>query len=702
MKQWFTAKELAEAKLPSMPSSQQGVTLRARQLGWEAQPRLGRGGGFEYHINNLPLEARKALESHMAGELLTRGVEPAQSLAPAVTTFGNLPLTEKQRNAADARVTIVNAVNALHSQGVGKKEAIITMLTHAKVGELALSNPSLDKALRMAKGRRGNGSPYPSLRTLWRYLGMDGRAIVPKKRQPDPIPVWANDFLECWQRPEKPSISAAYEEFVANWRSEGEVPSVWAVRRFLKKMGTIAKSHGRMGPRERKNIMPFVRRDFSKLLPADVYSADGHTFDGEVQHPIHGRPFRPEITTWIDIATRRVVGVSVALAESSIAVLDSLIDACRKAIPAVIYVDNGSGYCNALLKDEATGVIARLGSTMTHSIPYNSQARAVIERVHQTLWTSGAKTLPGYIGADMDPEARQNQFKKSRKAIKADGVQPVMGFPEFMEWVQARVAWYNDRSHKTLQQTETTSLVGETPNERWQHFLESEGWEPTTLTGDQAAQVFRPRVTRKVIRGEIQLFANRYFSQELTEWHGEEVQVAYDLNDANYIWLFDQEHNRLICRAEWNANSTDYFPIPFVEQAREKRFEGRLRRNDAKRQEIEEERRGQSLLEHDDSVSLGALGTINGELIRAHSRKSQQLPIEEEIVPLSRFDAMTSEDRYALYHEYLRGERPIEDDAREWVRIYPGSSEYRSKKRRDEYFESQGPVDATHQTPKNH
>lgn len=698
MKQWFTAKEFADAKLPGMPKSEAGMIKKAQRESWESQQRMGRGGGFEYHISNLPTEARKALESHLAGTLLTRAVEPAKQLAPATTTFGNLPLTEQQRAAADARVTIVNAIESLRAQGITQQAAMNTLLTHADLGELAISNPTLDKALRMAKDKRGRGggSPYPSVRSLKRYLAKDVKTMAPRKRQPDPVPAWANDFLMCYLRPEKPSVVAAYEAFVTNWQGEDQPPSIHAVRRFIKKMGKVARSHGRMGPRELKNIMPFTRRDFSKLLPADVYSADGHTFDGEVQHPLHGRPFKPEVTTWIDIATRRVVGVSVALAESGIAVLDSFMDACRKAVPAVNYVDNGSGYCNAMLKDEATGVMARLGTTMTHSLPYNSQARGVIERVHQTIWVSGSKELPGYAGKDMDQEARQNQFKLSRKAVRQGGKMPLMAWADFMEWVHARVEWYNNRPHSTL--PKITTVDGKrrhaTPNEHWQSFLD-QGWEPVSLSGDEAAQIFRPRVTRKVLRGEIQVFANTYFSQELTEWHGEEVQVAYDLNDAESVWVFEPERGYLICRAEWNANRTDYFPMSFIEQARDKRYQGRIRRKQVQLQEIEEERRGRPVLEHNESLNLGALGSINGELIRRQTSKQAQPVVEPEITPLSRFEQMTPDQRYQLHRAYDRGDQPVPESDQRWFESYPKTAEYRSMRRREEESEEWGPAAAT-------
>lgn len=685
--QYLTANEIAKG----LRVDRTTIQRRATREGWEGQKRLGRGGGYEYHISNLTLEERQALEAKIASDLLTRQGDEPHLLKPVTAALPNVPMTYKQRAAADARVTIVNAIATFKAHGISQSAALTTILTQAETGQLSEQSPTLDKALRMAKDTRGRGghSPYPSARSLKRYLSKDLKELAPKKREKDMVPPpWANAFLACWQKPEKPSVEHAYRQFLDAWNSDEQPPSIHSVRRFLKKMGSVAKQAGRMGPRELKNIMPFVRRDFSSLLPGDIYSADGHTFDAEVQHPLHGRPFRPEVTTWIDIATRKAVGVSVALAESSIAVLDALIDSCGKAVPAVIYVDNGSGYCNAMLKDEATGVMARLGSTMMHSLPYNSQARGVIERVHQTLWVDGAKSLVGYMGADMDREALHQQFKLSRQAMKG-GRQTLMPWASFMEWVHQRMDWYNERPHSTL--PKITDASGKrrhlTPNEAWNQHT-AQGWEPLTLSGDEAAQIFRPRVTRKVLRGEIQVFANRYFSHELTEWHGEEVQVAYDLNDPQYIWLFDQEHDRLICKAEWNANRTDYMPMSFIEQAREKRYEGRLKRIENKRQEIEEERRGRPLLEHDESISLGALGSINGELIQR--QMSKPVLHEPELIPLSRFEQMTAAQRYSLHRSYATGEKPIPEADARWFKTYAKTAEYRSMKRREEESEEWG------------
>lgn len=57
-----------------------------------------------------------------------------------------------------------------------------------------------------------------------------------------------------------------------------------------------------------KARLGFTRRTTEGMEPGTVYTADGKTFDASVAHPVSGRPFRPEITTVIDVATRRVVG----------------------------------------------------------------------------------------------------------------------------------------------------------------------------------------------------------------------------------------------------------------------------------------------------------------------------------------------------------------------------------------------------------
>ena len=130
-------------------------------------------------------------------------------------------------------------------------------------------------------------------------------SVLAPKQRASQIPSWAGELLRLWGQPQKPTLTVCLEQLPQYLDANVECPSYAQAYRFLnEKMGKVDVMRGRMGKREIKNIQPFIRRDTSLLLPTDVYTADGHCFDAEVAHPMHGKPFRPEITSIIDVATR--------------------------------------------------------------------------------------------------------------------------------------------------------------------------------------------------------------------------------------------------------------------------------------------------------------------------------------------------------------------------------------------------------------
>jgi putative transposase len=454
-----------------------------------------------------------------------------------------------------------------------------------------------------------------------------------------------------------------------------------------------------MGPRELKNLKPFVRRSIDDLLPNDIWSADGHTFDAEVQHPFHGRPFRPEITTVVDIATRRVVGFSVGLAENAIGVLEALQHGCTTAgIPAIFYVDNGSGFTAQLLKDEALGVLGRLGIEIKHSIAYNSQARGVIERLQDTLWVSEARDLPSFVGKDMDREARQAWHKLSRKELKAKETVRVMpmAWDAFIACCEAAISQYNSRPHRTLRMitdVETSKRRRQTPDERWAELA------PITKfvrVGDEdMAYLFRPRLARVIRRGEIALFGNRYFARSLEEYHGDTVQVGYDIHDPRHIWVHDAD-GHLLAVADFNGNSRDYFPQSVIENARDKRAAAREKRLNAKLQTVRDERNG--TLPHLPDQNIPAEITRFAELQRLKAERDA-----EALTPKPSLDAQTiphdPDARYALWKTVdarIEAGEAVGEFLTRWHITYPRSAEWRVNRKYDKNPECAGVWDAAH------
>ncbi|WP_095157154.1 Mu transposase C-terminal domain-containing protein [Pseudomonas sp. Irchel 3E13] len=571
---WFTARELAG--LPGMPGTERAIQIRAK-ADWQGRKRAG-SKATEYCLVDLPPETQAAILSKSVAE----SDGDSQSLAISgpcqdeKCTGPSSRLNEKQRSVMLARLAFCREVERLMGV-VSQNAAIDTLVKHAQDGQLS---PYLQQRVELANDRKTEGRGL-SERTLkrwlstWRSANRNELALAPLRQRANlDVPDWAGSFLRCYQRPTKPSVAASYAEFSTKW--QGDLPSIHAVQRFLKKLSPEALNVGRMSSQELKALKPFRRRSTKNLYPGDVYTADGHKFDAEVINPLTGKPYRPEITTVLDVATRRVVGVSVGEAESAIGVLDALRDAIRECMFSIFYVDNGSGFANDTVRE----VVDRLGGTMTHSLPYNSQARGLSERGHQTIWVRAAKKLTSYIGADMDKHAGTKVHRIGRRQLRQTGKsQLIPEFGLFMAGVEQEIADYNNTPHRGLtkvRDTESGLLRHMTPNEAWQAAI-AEGWEPMCASTALVDSLIRPQVTRTTRRGEIAWAGNTYFMADLTAFHGQEIRIAYDVRDASQVWAYTSD-GELVGAAKLDGNSTDYMPQTMLEMARDKRQQGQFKR----------------------------------------------------------------------------------------------------------------------------
>lgn len=669
----YSAAELATLKLPGMPASARNMQELVRRENWPSRKRSGRGGGLEY----LPPEpvrlAIMALQYPASSPVCSPASAPALGAAVVATTAA-LPivtsatamgvftpttsaLTDRQRLVADARTGVRRAINDLRAESHCTLEAALTvLLVNARAGRLA---PMLDRALKLARDGRGRkGDGYPSPRTLKRWLAADDAALAPRVRVKSfDVPSWAAAFLDAYQRPQKPSVQAAYRmAYGCEPLDSGTdtIPSIHQVRRLLEKVGSVSLATGRLLPRELKSLKPFVRRATEELLPDSIYTADGHTFDAEVAHPKHGRPFRPELTLVVSVGTRQAVGWSAGLAESTWAVLDAQRHAIEQhGIPAIWYVDNGSGYRNAMQKDDVVGFAARLGMTVMHSLPYNSQARGIIERAHQTIFVAAAKKLPTYMGAVMDREARQKVYKLTRSDIKTTGSsRHLLAWADFLAFIQAEIDAYNDRPHRSLPKfTDADGLRRHmSPNEA-QAAAMDKGWSPTLLAASEIDSLFRPYTIATVIRAEIRLHGNLYFNKALEELHGEKVRVAYDIHNAEQVWVYTQEDGRFICRAGFEANKRRYVAVSVDEQATQRRADQRLARLEAHAEEVRAELAAPATIDQIPTLNVADFAAAR-ERIEAREREAESarvidLPVEPR---RTLFDTDPEKYRWLIAH----------------------------------------------------
>ena len=632
MKTHYSIAELLELDLFDLPKTRKGLDKYLTRNNWQYKEVPSRGKGGTKREYFLPEEfTNKVLLKDIKSEVIA--TELITKLSTQVELKESNTLLNWQREIAENRLFVVRYIQQQIKQGAKKTPVIERFITDANALLLPVE---MQDAVSKANAKAGEDRTV-SRRSVFDWIKTVEDAekhkinvisvLAPKARQAN-VPAWATDLLKLWAQPQKPTLAAVLELLPNYLKDDVPCPTYNQAYRFInEKMGNVEAQRGRMGSRELKNLKPFIRRDTEQLLPTDVYTADGHCFDAEVAHPMHGKAFRPEITAIMDVATRRMVGWSIDLAESGWAVLDAVrMSACECGIPAIFYVDNGSGYKNQMMGAKGRGVMARLNTEMSHALPYNSQAKGLIERSHQTLWVKAAKNLPSYIGKDMDAEASNKMFKLTRSEIKQIGVSKgLIAWTDFLNFAAQVVSDYNNKPHSSLKRiTDPVTLKKRylSPLEAWNEALEM-GAPIDRVEDWDAEDLFRPYEERKVRRGEIELFGNRYFSQELAEFHGDSVLVGYDIHNADQITVRDED-GRLICYAKWNANKRTYFPQTKIEQARQRRADGRLRRLAVKQDEVLQEVNPQRVIEHIE----------NQNLIPFNANKHQQLMAELNALPV--------------------------------------------------------------------
>ncbi|EKB3332842.1 transposase, partial [Salmonella enterica subsp. enterica serovar Chandans] len=353
---YVVAKELVG--VPGMPATTKGIreALKRYASGEDNFARRRPGTkAIEYSVNCLPEVTQKAVRERYVAQLMEN--EPQEPVKPVVRrrhdpdaispleAYRGSPqlmeeslnaLTEKQRQIADARAMLVVEVLRLEVEGgLSRIKAIQHMVSAARAGTLPT---------RLMKAVRASNSRYNEKRSLSRrplndwvlaYVAAENAAeklltLAPKKREAVKVEEisWLPDFMAQYRQSNGRPMTEAYEDFVAEWnRRYAEepymlqiIPSYDAIRRVMKKLPEVVKQKGRITGSEYRQLEGFTRRDWSKAPVNYVWIGDGHGMKMKCAHPIHGRPFSPEVTFVIDGGTRFVVGWSLDLAENVFAV----------------------------------------------------------------------------------------------------------------------------------------------------------------------------------------------------------------------------------------------------------------------------------------------------------------------------------------------------------------------------------------------
>ncbi|EPU2431097.1 TPA: DDE-type integrase/transposase/recombinase [Escherichia coli] len=630
--------------LPGMPGTAQGVRYSIRKLASSEHFRRKRAGSktIEYSIDCLPPVTQRALRERHVAQLMATAPqeittqppvkrERKQNVVQPVEAYRGSPqlveerlnaLTENQRKVAEARIALVCEVLRISQEpGFSCASAIRFIVSRLAQGNL---EERLESLVITANARKGKERTLSAI-TLKRWIAAFNKAqnaaerlllLAPGKRdeiKPEEIS-WLPEFLAQYRQANGRPMSEAYEDFVADWQRRHAdepymlevMPSYDVVRYAMKKLPEVVKQKGRVTGSEYRQLEGFTRRDWTAMPVNYVWIGDGHGMKLKCAHPIHGRPFSPEVTFVIDGGTRFVVGWSLDLAENVFAVAGAIQHGIRNhGKPFLYYSDNGSGETADILDKEVVGILPRLGIKHPTGIAGNPQGRGIIERLNRTLPMRIARRYRTYFGKGADRESLRVLNRDLRSAFNAmqqdkplndrqkAAMRELPSWAELIEAIREGVEWYNNRPHSELPMKPNGRHYS--PAEFRKKRLAEEDTEIEWLSDLELRDMFRPMVERPVRRCEIQWLNNIYYAPELRDEHGRKVLISYDIHDAERITV-RRKDGSFICEAIWNGNKRAAFAVSAEYHKQQQRIKGMRKRAEEKIRDAEDE--GIQILEH--------------------------------------------------------------------------------------------------------
>ncbi|MCG9951280.1 Mu transposase C-terminal domain-containing protein [Providencia rettgeri] len=640
---WLAAKECVG--LPDFPTRLQNIRSRLDKYSGENENYRRRRDGtkaFEYHIDCFPEHIQEIIKSRFYAQALETQVpvivEPSETKTPRSTQLAtNLDLmrqcpalldrkvgelTGNQKDIADARAILAQEVLKLIRLGSSRTAAVKMISEQSRDHTLP---PHLQRAADAANARKGTSRKGVSVRSLQEWVtvyqsttnGAERLALLApghhKERKPEQV-AWLPAFLVHWRSPLGFSLKECYRRFSADWYERFSdqpamleaLPSYDAIRRVMDKMPKRERLRGRVTGSAATALEPYRKRDWSQIPVNGCWIADGKSMNMKVAHPIHGRPFIPEITLVLDGRSRFVVGWSLSESENALGVAEAYAHGLRQyGKPLFVYSDNGGGQKNKMLDDELLGIFSRLGIEHITGIPGHPQARGIIERLNGVIPKRIAERFATYNGKQADREHVRVLNRAIESAVNAvknkneltprqeKALLQLPSWSQLIDAVQEEVDNYNHgHEHSSLPKYNGRHL---TPAQYREAVLTAEGDDIEYLSELELREVLKPQFIRTVIKGMISHEKNTYFSLDLADFDGKKVRIGIDIHNPNEITVFEMD-GTWICTALWNGNTHSAIARSHIENKQEQRRQRRLTKKEKEMDIIRSERR--SIIEH--------------------------------------------------------------------------------------------------------
>ncbi len=692
--EWWTTAQIADAGLPDLPTTRQGVEFIAR--GWRAaskfaRRRAGKGGGWEYSWKLFPNRAQQAL--------VKQAVAPKAAAARARDEVWSWydALPEAVKAKAVARLLAIQKVETLEG-------AIGRFLAVAQVAQLdGVGARTIWSWFTMIEG-------IPAHDRL-AYLAPRNRAAEKRPRAKECSPEFFELLKSDYLRLEAPPFTDCYRRTtrIAKERGLDILPERTMRRHLDASVSRVSQVLARQGVDAVKRLFPAQVRDKTCLHALQAVNADFHKFDVFVRWPsVGGEPglvTRPQMVAFQDIYSARILSWRIDQTPNSTAVqlcAGDMIEAW--GIPQHVLLDNGREFAAKAItggaatryrfkvkEDDIPGLFTALGCTIHWATPYSGQSKP-IERAFRDMCQSIAKD-PRLAGAYTGNTVVAKPENYGSRAVDLE---------EFLKVVSEGIEEHNARENRRSEVAFGRSFNAV--------FDESYATAPITKANEAQRRFWlmgAEGLRADTKSGMIRFQGNEFWEPWLSEFAGARVIIRFDPADLwSGVHIYSQD-NAYLGHAECRLK-VGFFDMD------EARLTARLYRGWLKAQKAEVEAHrvykaseiGQAL----DGLSTAPAPKPEAKVVRAQfgkpvpealTRPSGSPPIDAATLEriqsgiVADLDARragktptekveeTARDRFrrALDLERrLEEGKPITRDQERWLSVFQNTSEYRSER----------------------
>ena len=449
MNMWVTAQEYAEVL---------GITARAARIrlhkeGIEGQQRIGRGGGYEYHISNFPDDVQ--------APLLLKRVDKAVVAQPAAQVdydrdalWANYERkTTKQKDKAAWMLGILNKVMALVDKDIPLKKALTFVAQEEGMSAATIKN------WYFGVGKKEGVRGYD--RSDWLAVLVPGNSGSKEFAEcsPEAWEMFKADYL----RLEAPSRQAVYERVKRAGKANGwAVPSIDSFRRRLEaEVSLPVRVMMREGEHALMRLYPSQTRDVSGMHAMEHINGDGYMHNVWIAVPGQEKPVRMKTWFWQDVYSRRIIGWRTDFTENSDQIRLSFGDVVEKfGIPYHVTIDNTRAAANKWMtggvanryrfkvkEDDPVGLFPMLGVEVHWTSVINGHGHGQAKPIERAFGVGGLGEYvdkhPRFAGAWTGDNPMNKPENYGSEAVPLD---------EFLKVLNQEILAWNAREKRNTQQ----------------------------------------------------------------------------------------------------------------------------------------------------------------------------------------------------------------------------------------------------------